>query len=355
MNLEKLREKIDLIDLDILRLLNERVELALQTRRFKSSVYDRERERLLYSRLKDRLRIFDLIPQDLVKKLFKEVVDACRGSQSQEKILLGFQGEHGAYGEEAARCYDPDLVSIPCGQFSDVFDAVENGHLDLGMVPVENSLGGAITEVNELLMNSSLKINSGIRLRINHCLLVPPGTDYREIKILYSHPQALSQCRAFINRHEMEAITFYDTAGAAKMLAKEKPKMAGAVASRLCAELYGLDIIKEHIEDCPVNFTRFVVLSRKENQSGGDKCSILFSTPHKAGALFEILQIFSEAGINLTRIESLPDRSNPGNYYFFLDFQSHDLPSRIQEIFPLLEQKVKTIKNLGCYDEETYQ
>ena len=109
----------------------------------------------------------------------------------------------------------------------------------------------------------------------------------------------------------MESFPYYDTAGAARMLAKEKPKMAGAIASRICAELYGLEIVKEHIEDCPANYTRFIVLSKKENQQGGDKCSIIFSTPHKAGALFETLRVFSEAKINLTRIESIPHQ--PGS------------------------------------------
>lgn len=354
MNLDKIRKKIDQIDYEILKLLQERIELALRTKKFKENIQDRERETQILEQLKKYSSILNLIQGDFVEKLFTEIMNENRKFQAKKRKLIGLQGEHGAFGEVAARYYDSNLVTIPCSEFVDVFEAVEKEYMDLGVVPVENSLGGAVTQVNELLIKTNLKVAAAVKLRINHCLLALPESDYREIRAVYSHPQALSQCRDFLNRNNLEARPFYDTAGAAQMLARQKPKMAATIASKLCAELYNLEIIKEKIEDNPSNFTRFFILAKEEKKKPGNRCSIVFSTPHKAGTLFSVLKIFTEANINLTRIESLPYRDDPGHYVFFLDFQCTDDQSSLGSIFEEVKKKTKMFKYLGCYQEELF-
>jgi len=355
MSLEKTRNKISHIDHEILRLLNERIEYELRTKRFKDKIHDKERETQIVKKLQDYSHAHTLIRGEFIKKLYSLFLRESRRIQNTNQTFIGFQGEHGAFGEVAAKYYNPDLVDLPCPEFADVIEDVEQGQLDMGILPVENSLGGAITEVNELLVKTDLKVIAGIKLRINHCLLKLPEMRHRDIRVVYSHPQALSQCRAFLNRHQLEARPFYDTAGAAKMLAKEKPNMAAAIANHLCAELYNLEVIKENVQDHKDNFTRFLVLAREEQKNSFKKCSIIFATPHKAGALFEILKIFADAQINLTRIESLSYRDEPGNSIFFLDFQCDSIHDNIPKILGRVKEKTVMLKYLGCYKEEVFE
>jgi prephenate dehydratase/chorismate mutase/prephenate dehydratase len=218
-------------------------------------------------------------------------------------------------------------------------------------VPVENSLGGAVAQVNDLLVETDLRIVGEIKIQIHHCLLTIPETDYREIKVVYSHPQALSQCRGFIARNKLESRPYYDTAGAAMMISNERPTASAAIASRLCAEIYGLEVLKENVEDHEANFTRFVVLSREKGEEKGDKCSIVFSTAHKSGALFSVLRIFSDAGINLTRIESRPIANDPGKFGFLLDFQGSDEDKKVADAIGKIKKETTMFKFLGCYPE----
>jgi prephenate dehydratase/chorismate mutase len=354
MNLEEIRKNIDHIDREIMRLLNERLEFGLRSKKFKDSIYDEKRERQVLSQLRRILHAHNLIQPDFLERLFAVILGEGRKIQEADRKLIGFQGEHGAFGEEAARNYHSELVAIPCAEFADVFEGVEQGNFDMGIVPVENSLAGAITQVNELLIQSKLKVVGAIRLQVNHCLLAPPDSNYRDIRIVYSHPQALAQCREFINRHNLEARPFYDTAGAARMLSENKPRMAAAIAGRLCADLFGLEVIKENIQDHPNNFTRFLILAKEEQKKYAEKCSIVFSTPHKAGTLFAVLRIFAEDGINLTRIESLPSRDDPGNYVFFLDFQCADLEPEVERILEKVRSSTAGFRFLGCYKEEVF-
>lgn len=353
MNLQKIRYHIDEIDCEILSLLNERMELALRTVKLKDSIQDKERETQVLDQVTRYSRNYNhLVQSDLIKSLFGEIMKESRRIQEKKQPLIGFQGEHGAFGELAARRYNSDLVPIPCEQFEDVFDGVEKGWLDLGIVPVENSIGGAVTTVNDLMIQRNLSVISAVKLRINHCLLTLPETNYQDIRIVFSHPQALSQCRHFIERHKMEARPFYDTAGAARMLAKDKPKMAAAIGSELCAGLYRLEIIKDHVEDHAINYTRFLVLSREPLIVPADKCSIIFSTPNKAGALFEVLEIFAQTCINLTRIESFPFLNDPSHAVFFLDFQNDDIHNNsIEPVLDKVREKSRMFRFLGFYHE----
>ncbi|MEW6036011.1 MAG: prephenate dehydratase [Candidatus Micrarchaeota archaeon] len=349
MELEELRKKIDRIDSDLLKLLNKRMEYALRTRKMKSGTEDAAREKEVLEAARKHAK--GLVRPEFAEAVFRGIIGESKALQVRAPRLVGFQGEHGAYSEVAVRSYDLDGVPIPCPEFLDVFEAVGKGQLDCGVVPVENSLEGAVTQVNDLLVESDLKIIGEIKVPVHHCLLALPETDYRDIKVVYSHPQALAQCRGFIARNKLEPRPYYDTAGAAMMLATERPRAGAAIASRLCADIYDLEVLKENIEDHESNYTRFVVLARENGRGKGDKCSIIFSTAHRAGALFGVLKVFSDAGINLTRIESRPIRKDPGSFAFLLDFQGSDADKLVADALEKVRKEVAMFKFLGCYKE----
>lgn len=347
MNLKSIRNRIDIIDFSLIKLLRERMRLAVQARRFKSAIIDPEREQHIRDRMAKHST--GLILPEFSQNLFDVVFSESRRLQTLGLSLVGFQGEHGAFGEFAALRFAKDSVPIPCLEFGDVFKNVSDGHLDLGIVPIENSLEGSVAQVNDLFVETDLKIVGEIWIPINHSLLTLPETNYREIKVVYSHPQALSQCRGFILRNHLEVRPFYDTAGAAEMLSRDRPKATGVIANALCADLYNLSVIKKSIEDHPSNATRFVVVSKNKAKGKGDKCSIMFSTLHKSGTLFRVLEVFSKANINLTRIESRPIRNTPGKYAFFCDFQGADHEGRVSKTLETLDTLTESIRLLGCY------
>jgi prephenate dehydratase/chorismate mutase/prephenate dehydratase len=353
-SLSRIRKRIDQCDLEIVRLLQERLELALRTKRLKPEVQDREREVRILEKIRKSAGQRSLLRSEFIEKLVSVILQESRQVQEQERQIIGFQGEHGAYSEEAARHFDPGLVAVPCAEFFEVFSGVETGSLDLGIVPVENSLGGAVSQVNELLLATSLHVVAAVKLRINHCLLALPETDYREIRVVTSHPQALSQCRRFLARNKLEPRPFYDTAGAARALARDKEERTAVIASALAADLYNLDVLKDHIQDNPANFTRFFILAR-ERAGGpfgpGAKNTIAFSTAHRAGTLFEVLRIFAQAGINLTRIESLPSPQDPAHFAFFLDFQLENGGQEIEAALAEVQELTVMFKDFGCYQE----
>jgi len=347
MKLEEIRNRIDKIDRELLVILQERMGLALRTKKFKQTVSDPEREQNVLDQI-ERMNL-DLIEGSFSRQLLQTIITESKRLQKEDRPLVAFQGEHGAYGEVAARKLVPGGAYIPCMEFADVFRGVEKGHLDLGVVPVENSLEGAVTQVNDLLTTTQLKVIGETNLPVNHCLLATEATDYREIRLVYSHPQALAQCRGFLTRNKLEPRPFYDTAGAAKMLARENPKATAAIASALSADLYNLEIIKEKIEDGSSNSTRFLLLSREAYSGSGEKTSIIFATPHKAGSLYSVLRLFAEAHINLTRIASMPLRSQPNNYSFFLDFEGSESDKIIAGVLAKMEKLTISLTRLGTY------
>ena len=238
----EISSKINKIDRELLVLLQERMGLALRSKKFQETGDDVQSEENVLERV-NRMNL-DLIKSPFSRQLLKTIIDESKRLQDEDRRLVAFQGEHGAYGEVASRKLVPAGAYIPCLEFIDVFRGVEEGHFDLGVVPVENSLEGAVTQVNDLLTTTDLKVIGEVKVVVNHCLLSTEATDYREIRVVYSHPQALAQCREFLMRNKLEPRPYYDTAGAAKMLARENPKAAAAIASALCSELYDLEIIK---------------------------------------------------------------------------------------------------------------
>jgi prephenate dehydratase/chorismate mutase len=346
-DLKAIRHGIDLIDNEIMGLLNRRMELAVRSKRFKSNTSDPGREGQVLDNV--RRLSHNLVRKEFSEKLYREILVESKYMQDQGLQLIGFQGEHGAYSEVASLAYDPTLMPVSCKEFNEVFDEVATGQLNLGIVPVENSLEGAVTQVNDLLIETELEIIGEISIPVHHCLLAIPETEYRDLKVVYSHPQALAQCRDFITRHRLEPRPFYDTAGAAKMLSDDRPEAAAVIANKLCAELYNLEIINENVEDHPSNSTRFIILSKQKADLPGDKCSIIFSLKHEAGTLFTVLKRFSDAQINLTRIESRPARNNLGNYVFFADFEGSDQDKRVAEALDAVREASMSFKFLGCY------
>ena len=346
MGIREIRKRIDAVDRELLALLRERMELGLRARRCKKETRDGARE----AEVLERARRGSSTPLDpgFAASLFESVMAESRRLQDQAPKLVAFQGEHGAYSETAAQRLVPDGVAIPCAEFADVFAGVEQGAFDLGVVPVENLLEGAVARVDELLAGTSLVVAGELRLPIRHSLLARRGVDHRELRAVYSHPQALAQCRGFVERNGLEPRPYYDTAGAARMLACEAPHGAAAIASAACAELYGLDVIKEEIEDSPHNATRFLLLSASPAASG-DKCSIVFSTAHEAGQLHAALGLFAREGVNLTRVASLPMRDSPGAYRFLVDFEGSAEEPRVKRILDALQERTLTLRFLGCY------
>jgi prephenate dehydratase/chorismate mutase len=347
MKLNEINKKIDKIDRELLVLLQERMGLSLRSRKFQEASGETAHEENLLERM-ERMNL-DLIKTSFSRQLLKTIIEESKRLQDEERRLVAFQGEHGAYGDVAARMLVPGGAYIPCLEFIDVFRGVEERYLDLGVVPVENSLEGAVTQVNDLLTTTHLNVIGEVKVDVNHCLLATEAKDYREIRVVYSHPQALAQCRDFLMRNKLEPRPYYDTAGAAKMLARENPKAAAAIASALCAELYDLDIIKEGIEDGPSNSTRFLLLSRDPYTGEGEKTSIIFAVAHEAGQLYGVLRLFADADINLTRISSMPLRSDPSNYSFFLDFEGSHKESVAADVLKKMEAMTISLKNLGSY------
>ncbi len=351
MNLKEVRNNIDSIDQQVLILLRHRLEYALQAGKHKNDVHDPSREESVFKNVT--AQASSLMQEPFIRHLYEAIIAESKELQHRGLKLVGFQGEHGAWSEIAIHSLGNSTVPIPCLEFADVFAGVANHDFELGMVPIENSLEGSVTEVNDLLIETNLRIVAEAVIPIHHNLLALPGTSYQEIKSVYSHPQALGQCRAFLSRNKLEPRPFYDTAGAARWLAREQQRGAGVIASSLAAELHGLEIIKEHIEDHPQNATRFVMISTEHATGKANKCTITFSTQHRVGALFDVLRIFAENNINLTRIESRPIRKNPGAFAFLVDFQGNQDNDVVQRTLGQVEKVTINFKNLGFYQEAT--
>jgi len=353
MDLAEIRKRINMIDFEILKLLNRRMEYALRTKRLKSSVADPKRESEVIRYIHQHSQ--GLIEPEFCEMLFAKIISESKRLQIEDLRLIGFQGEHGAFSEVAAFMFNPNLIYISCSEFREIFEAVEQGLLQFGIVPVESTLGGTVNEVNEFLANTDLKIIGEIKIPIHYSLVALPESDHHEIRVVYSHRHALSQCQGFLTKRNLEGRPYYDSAGAAKMLLQERPNATAAIASSFAAEFYNLEVLEENIEDFPNNFTRFLILARETEQQNGNKCTIFFGTEHRAGALFGALKEFADAGINLTRIESMPNRRDPGSYVFFLDFDGSIKDKDIREALERVKHLSSSFKVLGCYPAHSEQ
>ena len=281
------------------------------------------------------------------------------------RLTIGFQGEHGAYSEEAIyKQFGREVKTVPTVSIHEVFNLTEAGEFDLGVVPVENSVEGSINETYDMLLSSNLTVLGEVVLRVVHCLIALSTAKLGGIKVVYSHPQALAQCRNFVTSLGAEPIVTYDTAGSVKMIKEKRLEGAAAIAGARAAEIYGLKVLKKGIEDYSTNSTRFLIISRESakgqvRQAGagrlrggispGTKTSLIFAVPHTPGSLYNALEVFAREKINLTKIESRPTKERPWEYYFFVDIEGSREDPKVVKVLSVLAKKTAFLKVLGSY------
>ena len=262
---------------------------------------------------------------------------------------ISFQGERGAYSEAASiSFFGNEIDTIPCPTFADALKNTENDKSDYSVLPVENSLAGSVGESNDLLLSTKLNAVGEIYHRIHHCLIGNGSID--DVDTVYSHPQALGQCRQFIQENSLKTIPSYDTAGSVKIIKDLNKNNAACIASKNAAEIFDVPVIKEGIEDNVNNYTRFLVFSKESNdKTENDKTSIIFSIKHEAGALAKIINEFYQHKINLTKIESRPNKNTAWEYNFYVDFEGHQDDSAIKDVLQKLRDNTTFLKILGSY------
>ena len=266
-------------------------------------------------------------------------------------MKVAFQGESGAYSESAVyQFFGPKAKVKPCLEFRDVFESVEKQETSFGVVPIENSIEGSVNQNYDLFLKHNLKVCGEVIVRIEHLLLTNLGVSLEDVKAVYSHPQALAQCRHFLEEFGRELIPTYDTAGSVKMIKEKNLKNAAAVASERASKIYNMQILATDIADNTENYTRFFVLSNEDSAATEkDKTSIIFGAAHAPGALYHALGEFARRDINLTKIESRPTKQKPWEYNFYLDFEGHRTEKRCSDALKALEKYASFVKILGSY------
>jgi prephenate dehydratase len=268
-------------------------------------------------------------------------------------LKIGFQGVRGAYSEAALLAhYGPSAEAVGFPISEEVFDAIESGAVDAGFLPVENSIAGPVGVNTDLLLERSVFAVAESYLSIEHCLLGRPGDRMQDVKAVCSHPVALAQCRDFINRHGLRSVPEYDTAGAAEIVAARREPGVAAIASKRCADVYGLTVLAENIQTVENNITRFLALLRADDAAPrphGEKTSLAFSVHHHPGALLDCLKLFAEHQINLTRLESRPIPANPFEYVLFVDLLGGLEDDAVKAALDELRSAARHVKVIGSY------
>jgi prephenate dehydratase len=264
-------------------------------------------------------------------------------------VILAFQGEPGAYSEAAARLYGgADAETLPCKSFDDVFEAVVKERATHGVVPLENSIGGTIHRNYDLLVDHDLPITGEIELDVVHCLQALPGTRIEDVRVVYSHPQALAQCEKYLKSLGVTVEAVYDTAGGAKLVAEQRLGNAAALASRRAAEVFGLEVLQEAVQDFEYNITRFAIIGGRPPEDA-NKTTIVFSLPSTPGALYKALSVFALRDINLTKLESRPMRGKPWEYLFYVEVDARKDDLNCARALTHLAEFAKSMRVLGTY------
>lgn len=350
MPLKKLRERIDRIDEKILELLNQRALEVIKISRIKKekrlSNYAPDREASMISRLK-KINKGPFSEQD-VMDVFREILSICRSQRATMKIA--YFGPEATFTHIAAmKKFGRSLDYIECGSIADVFTEVERGRADYGVVPIENSTEGAVNHTLDMFIDSDLKICSEMYLPIQHNLL-SKHKNISCIKKVYSHQQVLAQCRKWLEKNLPNAkLTPCVSTTQAAMLAASGSGKA-AIASKVAADEYKLNLLASSIEDSAHNITRFLIIGTQEvKPTGQDKTSIVFSMKDKSGALHDVLSPFKKSRINLTKIESRPSKKKAWKYYFFVDMAGHKSYPSIKNALKALQRECIFVKVLGSY------
>jgi chorismate mutase/prephenate dehydratase len=350
MDLDEWRSRIDDLDAQILELLNQRADAALKLgeikRREGAEFFVPERESKVVARLLGLNQ--GPFPTEGIAAVWREIFSACL--TLEHPLSVAYLGPQATFTHQAAELrFGASTRFLPSRSIGEVFDLVERRQADFGVVPVENSTEGAVNVTLDRLTDSDLLIVGEIFLEISHHLL-SRAPDPAQLKAVYSHPQALAQCREWLstNLKDVPAVEVSSTAGAAER-AREDPWVA-AIASGLAARLYDLPVLRERIEDNPYNSTRFLVVGhRAMTPSGKDKTSILFSMKNEPGSLYRILEPFAVRGLNLTKIESRPTKRRPWEYVIFVDFEGHRETPLVQEVLAEVGRRTIFHKVLGSY------
>ncbi|MFA4888324.1 MAG: prephenate dehydratase [Candidatus Omnitrophota bacterium] len=349
MELSALRKKIDLLDVKIIRLLNLRAGRALEIARAKArkgiSVYSPNREQEVLAKITAASK--GLLSKQALEAIYREIMSASLALG--KKLAIAYMGPQASFSNLAAiKRFGSQVSYFSCASIPEVFQEVQRGAADYGVVPIENSVEGAITHTLDMFMDTDLKICAQIILEVAHNLLANCPRDL--ISKVYSNPQVFGQCRIWLQKNfpRAEAIEVSSTTRAAEIAAKEKN--SACIASLLAAKVYKLKVLAAGIEDSPHNITRFLVIGKNgTGVTGRDKTSIVFSIKDKVGALYEMLLPFKKYRINLTKIESRPSKKKAWDYYFFVDLEGHIENARVKKAVLELESKCRFLKVLGSY------
>ncbi len=352
--LEELRSRIDSIDDKILELLNQRAAVVKKVgelkKKIETSFYVPNRETEIIKRLQAKSK--GPFPKIAIKPVFREIISACL---SLEKPLrVGYLGPPATFTHEAAlKYFGQGAQYTALRSIAEIFDEVYKGRVDMGVVPVENSTEGVVSHTLDMFLNYDLRISGEIIIPITHCLL-SKALKKEDIKKVYSHPQALAQCRNWIEKN-LIACSFIETrstAEAAEMASKDEK--AGAIAGEGASKLYDLNILEKNIQDISDNSTRFLIIGKVEHKpTGNDKTSILFSIKDEPGALYNMLAPFAKRNINLTKIESRPIKTKAWEYVFFLDLDGHMGEKHVKEAIDELSKNCVFLKVAGSYPKFT--
>ncbi len=287
-------------------------------------------------------------------------LEASGGAMKKRRPKIAFQGEPGAFSQQAIRQLLGDAVEpLPCQRFDEVFQMLDKDAAAGAVIPIENTLHGSVHENYDHLLNFNFTITAETNVRIVHNLIAPPGVAFSRIRRVFSHPVALNQCLQFFARHRrIERVPYYDTAGSVKMVMAEKLSDAGAIASALAADIYGGRILRRSIEDDRRNFTRFFLLEKPGSKRGLDivrpasreyKTSLVFTTRNVPGALFRAISAFALRDLNLTKIESRPLRGSPWEYLFYVDLVGRVDDGNVRRALAHLEETADFLRVLGSY------
>ncbi|MCA9647842.1 MAG: prephenate dehydratase [Polyangiaceae bacterium] len=353
LDVSEVRAHIDALDLRLLELLDRRARLALRAGELKRSsgkaIHDPERETKVFERLEQALEGLPaaVFPARSVRPVFREVISACLALE--QPLSVAYLGPPGTFSHMAAKAaFGVAMRYVDTSTIAGVFDAVMRKEVTYGVVPIENSTEGGVTFTLDSLIESDVRIRQEIVIEVAHCV-VSRSPELASVRKVFTHPQPLGQCRAWLNTNLPHAeIVLSSSTAAAARLASEEPGSA-AISSRLAAELHGLTILRADIQDKKHNATRFLVIGEQDAPpTGSDRTSIVFSAPHEQGALRRSLEIFDDAGINLSRIESRP-AGKLWEYVFFVDLEGHRSDENVKQAIKALTDRAAMLKVLGSY------
>ncbi len=369
MDLQELRQHIDGLDREIIDAFCKRMDLCRQVAAYKKAnglqVFQSAREEEIFR------KVYSMAPDGMggcTQLLFKNIIDISKHLQYREifddktntytsfsipeNVTVACQGTEGANAETAAKqIFGESCSPTYFSTFAEVFEAVQNGTTQFGIIPVQNSTAGSVVQAYDLMGQYNFYINKTTVVEVTNCLAVKPGTKISDIRNVYSHPQALAQCSEFLTKHGLNAIPHGNTATAAQMVAESDDAIA-AICSEPCAELYGLEILYDHISDYVPNYTRFICISKELMLPENADCiSVMLKLPHEEGTLYRLLSKFVICGMNLQKLESRPIRNGSFDVMFYLDFNGSIHDKNVRALLSDLAENLEYFKFLGNYSE----